>query len=315
MGTYYRITCENASASLQDGIDSILQEYNIVASTYIDSSIISSFNYSRDSFLIRETGFRSKMRIGIFINLLNYSFNIYENSYGYFDPTVMPIVNYFGFGYNPKDDGFRPDSSEVDSILQFIGLNNIKYQTSNRGLVIYKNHPGVQLDFSAIAKGMAVDAISNWLLENGYVNHLVDIGGEVSCTGLSPRRDQWVSGINIPDPSAVGTDIYRRIGNGLHSVATSGNYRNFRTLEGVTYGHTINPKTGWPERNEILSATVIASSCAIADGWATAFMAMGEERATKLIENISGIEAMFIVHESGEYSHRTSSGFGQYVLE
>lgn len=200
---------------------------------------------------------------------------------GRFDPTVRPLVQLWGFGSDPRRraEGAEPTQREIDSVLAFVGMDGCAIDPASGRVV--KKHPQTSFDFGAIAKGYACDLVAEMLRRNGVGDCLVEIGGELASSGLNPRRQPWRIQIDAPveqqDPAAVVHQRARvvEVEPSGCGVATSGNYRNWRRTgaDGRRVGHTIDPSTGRPYQSEILSATVVAPTCAQADALATACMA------------------------------------------
>jgi thiamine biosynthesis lipoprotein len=288
MGTYYRITwLDSLERGVQPQVDSILAAINAEVSTYIPSSDISRFNLATDSFRLDAD------RVHFVRNFIG-SIEIYDLTGGAFDPTVMPLVNYWGFGYTHKNPLQRIDSLVVDSLRQLVGLPAVQIFPSENHYLLTKARPGMSLDFSAIAKGYAVDVIGAFLQDQGLNHFLIDIGGEVLARGRNAQDLPWRIGVNTPDEEAALHDFYTILALEDRAMATSGNYRNFHETDGRKYSHTINPHTGFPEQNTLLSATVIAKDCMRADALATACMVMGLAAAKDLIQALPDAEALFI---------------------
>lgn len=312
MGTTYSVTYQDPNqVNYKSEIDSILVAINQEVSTYIPNSDISMFNNSGEglSFSVLEKPHFAK-------NLLE-SKPIYDKTGGSFDPTVMPLVNYWGFGYTEKRTINEADEAKIAEILKSVGLSKIPILVEGDNITIRKPSSATQLDFSAIAKGYAVDVISNFLLSNNIENFFVEIGGETFCKGRSVRGDEWNLGISTPSREAKPSDIEQIVQISGKGLATSGNYRNYHIAEdGSIYAHTINPKTGFPEKSDLLSATVIAENCMIADGYATAFMVMGKAKAIELSEEMPGIE-IFLIYgdEDGKLETYASTGFLGFLKE
>src|SRR5690606_13657605 len=260
---------------------------------------------------------RGQMEIQVdsmFREVFRLSQKVNRESGGYFDPTVGDLVNMYGFG--PEEGLISIDSATVDSLMTFVGLGKIKI--SSEGMVS-KEFPLIYLDFNAIAKGYTVDVIGVYLQNKGVENFLIELGGELLGKGENlSKKGLWTVGID--DPHQVeGTRILKAaITLKNRGMATSGNYRKFRidSLSGRKYVHTINPQTGYPEESELLSATVLAESCALADAYATTFMAMGLKRSQKLLKNLPEVDAYLIHSEpDGSISEFTTSGFEEVVVE
>ena len=278
MGTHYSVKyLDKQKRNFQEQIDSIFFLFNQSLSTYIPDSEISRFNRSDTLYF----------ELPFFYPVLEKSREIYEQTGGAFDPTVMPLVNAWGFG---PDRGPRPDSALVDSLLDRVGFDKIRFDKNK----VYKTTPGVQLDFSALAKGYGVDVAAGFLTDKGIENLMVEIGGEVVCKGKNQSGGPWRIGVQNPLPDE-GLNSYEAI---LYidnkAMATSGNYLNYYTEDGATYVHTISPFTGYPVQRKLLSATVIAPDCITADAFATAFMVMGLEKTKQLVEEDERLEGYLI---------------------
>lgn len=297
MGTYYKITYDRTPYELdQEEVDQLLVHINNEVSTYIDTSIISRFNQATRVLELDANQLYSTLEdntSGHFMANFMAAKEIYKLTKGYFDPTVMPLVNYWGFGYSEKKKVSAVDSIIVDSLLQLVGFEKVEVQMQN-SIQIKKDSPGVQLDFSALAKGYAVDKISELLEQNGVNHYMVDIGGEIRAKGLNAKQKCWTIGVNVPTEDARFQDVHTAMELNNKAVATSGNYRNFYEVNGVKYSHTISPDTGFPERNNLLSASIFAEDCMTADAFATACMTMGLDLAYELISRRDELEAFFI---------------------
>ena len=276
-GTVYHMTyrCES---SLYGDIRQLLNAFDGSLSPFNKNSVISKVN--RNEEVVADEWFSR-----VFLR----SQEIYRETEGAFDPTVSPLINAWGFGY---DSGIALSPATVDSLLAFVGMDKITL-SDNR---IIKQDPRITLNFSAIAKGYACDVIGNYLTEKGVSDYLVEIGGEIVAKGRNPQGDLWSVGINRPDTAAR----YNRgeISRVLHfsdaGLATSGNYRNYRYIDGKRVAHTIDPVGGYPVQHALLSSTVMADDCMTADAYATAFMVMGLDRSRALLEQHPEIKALFI---------------------
>lgn len=282
MGTTYHITYfDDGQRDFKVAIDSLLQVFNQSMSTYLPQSEVSIFNRSRSL----------KYNLPYFLPVLQKSKEVYEASGGSFDPTVMPLVNAWGFG---PGDKFKPDSIQTDSILQFVGFDKVYFNTDS----LWKADLRVQLDFSALAKGYGVDVVADLLRMKGITDGMVEIGGEVAAWGKNKKLGRhWNVGILDPASDYVNTKYLAEVSLKDQAVATSGNYFNQYQEDGASYSHTIDPVTGYPIRQEILSASVFAKDCMTADAWATAFMVMGHKRAIETLPHHPEIEAFLIYAE------------------
>ncbi len=243
--------------------------------------------------------------------VLQLSFIINKATNGAFDPTVAPLVNAWGFGFK---SGQLPDSTQVDSLLALVGLSHIHLQDGK----LTKDNPLSILDFSAIAKGYGVDRAAQVLRDRGIKDFMVEIGGEVVTEGVNEKGKPWRIGINKPDDDSTSTnaelqDIVSLSGK---AIATSGNYRNFYISNGKKIAHTINPMTGYPAQQDILSSTVLAPTCAEADAFATAFMVLGLDRAKQVLKSLPQLEAYFIYSDQqGNYQTWQTEGFIQLTID
>jgi len=306
MGTTYSITYQS-DHDIKGMVEEVLKEVNVGVNHYDPNSILSKFNQAVSNWQVTEDASHQH-----FYTNLKAAKEIYEVTSGAFDPTIMPLVNYWGFGYTAKKPVTNIDSIKVDSLLQLVGFDKIQIVPTS----IEKKSPSIQLDFSALAKGYGVDQVGRALEKKGIENYLVDIGGEVRAKGINKKGIPWRLGINTPSADAAFTDYLAIIALENRSMATSGNYRNFYEVNGIRYAHTLNPKTGYPELNRLLSVTVIADDCMMADGYATAFMTMGLESAFELAANTKELEAYFLyAREEGDIGEQFTEGMKIFMVE
>lgn len=299
MGTSYHISYQHPKGAdakaIQDTIDQRLQAINISMSTYMDDSTISKFNRLPSATPIEIDA--------DFAKVLSDSQSIYQASDHAFDPTVYPLVELWGFGKQMSVERLQspPTADEIAKAKAVIGLDKVVVN----GQSIQKTVDGVGLDFSAIAKGYAVDVIAQTLKDSyGITNYMVEIGGEVATLGQNDKGKPWTLAIDAPvmDSSVKTRDIITTLTqpkDGSLHIATSGNYRNSVEYDGVRYSHTINPVTGYPVAGGAPSVTVLHDSVALADGWATALTAMPYADALA-IANREGIQALFIIENSNK---------------
>jgi len=284
MGTSYHIKYFDAEKRiLKVEVDSLLELFNQSLSTYIPTSEVSRFN--KDSVFEFESEY--------FYEVLNTSAKVHQLSKGTFDPTVMPLVNAWGFG---PEQLKKIDSTFIDSLKTFVGFEKvIDFDTKK----VWKNDRRSTLDFSAIAKGYGVDIVTNFIKSKGIENVFVEIGGEVFCAGKNLQTgNPWRLAIIDPDSEILNPTFIAQLDPGDKGVATSANNFNYRIVDGVKYSHTISPYSGYPIKQAILSATVVADDCMTADAFATAFMVMGHEKAIDLINNQSEVNAFLIFSDS-----------------
>lgn len=296
-GTIYKITYQHPE-NLKTEIEAELKQFDGSLSPFNDTSTIARFNRNEPIKPDRK-----------FYTCVKRSLEISEATNGAFDITIAPLVNAWGFGFKK---GIFPDSIQVDSMMQFTGYRKI-HLTENS---LKKDDPRILLNCSAVAKGYAVDIVADFLKKKGVKNFMVDIGGEIVTQGVNPNQSPWRIGINKPidDSLSVNQEIEQILELKNAGLATSGNYRNFYYRNGVKYAHTIDPRTGYPVQQTILSATVIAQDCMTADAYATAFMVMGLEEARQLLEKHKEINAYFIyTGPDGKYQSFYTDGMKQYL--
>lgn len=308
MGTTYHITIVGDSidahrrSSIATAVDSLLKDFNKVVSTYDDQSEISRFNRNRTLDPIPVSG-----RL---LRIVQSGEDFCESTDGAFDITVMPIVNFFGFGYEPGTNRF-PTIDEIDSWLQLTGCDKLEIGDSS----ITKTDPRVSIDLSAIAKGRGSDVVSDLLMHMGFKNLFVEIGGEVMTHGVNKFGDPWRIGIDRPSfGAAPGADLQHIIKLSGLAVASSGDYRNYRELEGKRISHTIDPRTGSPIGHHLAAVTIVAKSCMIADAVATSVMVLGPEDGLRWLEEYPETEGLLILREDdGSFKELMSSGFRPYM--
>lgn len=300
MGTSYHISYQLPKdadeAAIQAAIDKRLQDINDSMSTYQADSTISKFNQlGKDTPIAIDADFS---------HVLQASRQVYELSGGAFDPTVMPLIETWGFGSTMTVERLQspPTALEIAQAKALVDFDSVIQKDDS----IYKTKDGVGLDFSAVAKGYGVDVITD-VLKNTYQirNYMVEIGGEVATSGVSAQQQPWQIAIDAPiEGSTVSTRqamavIRQPINNGASmALATSGNYRNSVVFDGKHYSHTIDPTTGEPIVGGAPSVTVAAETVALADAWATALTAMPYEKALATAKE-HDIAALFVILAKG----------------
>lgn len=294
MGTTWHVTAfDPQHRNHQQALDSLLRLVNRSISTWDSTAEISRFNRAARGI---------RFELPYFLPPLKTSQLVYEASGGAYDPTVMPLVNAWGFG---PEKITSPDTARVRETLTYIGLNKITIT----GDSLIKTDSRVQLDFSAIGQGYGADVLAAYLKSLGVTDMLVELGGEGMAIGINQESGKpWELGLVDPrDPNRFIGYIHLKD----RSFSTSGSYFNYREVNGVRYSHTINPSTGFPAERAIMSATVFAADCATADAWATAFMTMGHEKAIEVLAAHPELDACLIWSVSDK-SGRTG-GIGKYL--
>lgn len=292
--TTYHITYKS-NRVLDDSILSVLQRVEMSLSPFADNSLVTRINNNTTD----ETD-------SLFRRIFSASQQISAQSHGAFDPTVAPLVNLWGFGY--RNTGTEPDEASIDSALALVGILECRIDDSG---CLHKRAPHTEFNFSAITKGYACDLVGEMLKRNGCNDYMVEIGGEVAISGVNPRGDKWRIMIDAPIESDTAV-VHKRMAVIEISdcgVATSGNYRNFRTSAKGKSWHTISPSTGRPAETATLSVTIIAPNTMLADAYATACMAMPTDSATKFISAIPDVEALLVTTDSAGYVMLPTPGF------
>ena len=286
-GTTYSIqTYSLKKLALEKGIDSVIYVVNKSVSIYLPKSDISKINKGDTTIVINKI-FEDNFRI---------SEEVHENTMGYFDPTIGVLRNAYGFGDTKPLKEI--DSLTLDSLLQFVGFDKVKLTPENK---IIKQYPEIYFDFNAVAKGYGIDRIGDYLTSKGIKNYLIELGGEILTKGKNlDKNKNWVVGIENVDSKLENRSYSSTVTLYNEAMAASGNYRKFRidSLTGKKYVHTLNPITGSAEKSDVTSATVIASTCAVADAYATSFMALGLEKSKEVLKNLKGIEAYLTYNDT-----------------
>lgn len=297
-GTTFHMTYES-NVKLDDSIQNILSQVDLSLSPFNENSVISKINSGE-----------SDSTDHMFRTVFAESVRINKVSHGAFDPTIAPVIDLWGFG--PKGTITQtPSAEQIDSVMTTVGITKCFIDSSNR---IIKKTPITQFNFSAIAKGFGCDLMAQMLERNGVKSYIIEIGGEIVVNGVSPRGTSWRVMIDAPIPGndTVIHDAMAVIDVDSCAIATSGNYRNYNSVDSTNiFGHTMNPATGYPAKSSMLSVTIIARTCMLADALATACMAMPLDSATAMIESLPGVDALFVTRlgNEGKWMLHTTSGF------
>lgn len=281
-GTYYRVTYDS-DTNYQKQLDSLFYVINKSMSTYQVNSDISKLNRNEDVEVDKH-----------FTKVFNTSKEIYKDTKGAFDPTIGAVVNAWDFG--PEGKVVDLDSLKIDSLMLSVGFNKVTIIESK-----VVKQPNTFIDFNAIAKGYAVDVVSDFLLSKKVKNHLVDIGGELRASGINTeKKSAWKVGVE--NPNFDGTQsINLALTLQDRAMATSGTYRKFKIDDnGNRYAHIIDTKTGYPSKTNLLSISVIADNCMIADAYATAFKAMGIEKIKAFLKTRPELQVYLIFENKNQ---------------
>lgn len=286
MGTWYavRVVGDPArAATAKERVDALLEAVNDRFSTWRDDSLISRFNAHRG-----DDPFAADAE---FVAVLGEALEIARRTDGAYDPTILPVVRALDFG--PGGDGAPPAPEELSAALARVGHEKVEVVDATH---VRKLDSDVEVDLSSIAKGAGADRVSELLVELGFPDHMVEIGGEVVCRGTKPGGAPWRIGIERP-PAAGDRDgrpVQEVVELRDAALATSGSYRNFHEYAGRRTHHVPDARTGQNVDNGVVSVSVIAEDCATADAWATALMVIGPEAARAVVAEF-GLEVLFLV--------------------
>lgn len=287
------------SDDLADSIQAVMMQVDRSASVYNKSSLVAQFNAGN-----------SLVADAILDTLYRASLMVHQETGGAFDPTVMPLVNAWGFGYK---NGELPTQAQIDSILQYVGLDKVRLVDGK----FVKGDKRVQMDFSSIAKGLACDEVGRMLRRNGVTSFMVEIGGEITCSGTNREGKPWRVSVDLPtdQPDTVSHEAMLVLAINQGGVATSGNYRKYRESEGQRISHIVNPKTGRSETSDLLSVTVVAPNCMLADAWATACMVMGTEAVQRMMQGRDDLGVMTISDIDDQLVVWSNSHFADLIAQ
>lgn len=298
-GTTYSIKYISSNESVTKiQIDSLLLAFDLSLSTYREDSKLSKINKGDSTVIVDD----------FFLETFKASNQIYKETNGLFDPTIGVLVNAYGFGPNHQRKELK--QYQIDSLLNYVGFDKVKL---NPNKTISKLHKETYFDFNAIAQGYSVDVVSNFLKLKGIENSIIEIGGELVAFGKNTiEAKNWIIGIDDPLQNTEERTLITKIKLENLGMATSGNYRKVQidSITGEKFVHTINPKTGKPQKGKILSATVLAPTCIMADGYATAFMVMDIEKSIEFAKKQPDLYVYFIyVDENNKVKHYKNKKF------
>jgi len=291
-----------ASDSLvtKSNVDSILAVIDASMSLYKPNTLINRFNAAAQ-------GLKLDPHL---LKVIKKSFAIYKDTQGKFDATVEPLVQAWGFGAKPIRE--FPDSAAIKAILPCVGMNKIHLI----GDSLYKDKPCLQIDLNGIAQGYSVDVVADYLLAKGVAAFVVEIGGELRIKGPKPDGSPMRIGVEGPAVGAGDEPVIRHViqlNDG--AVTTSGNYRKFVARGKKKVSHLINPKTGYPLDNALISVTLYAKDALTADGYDNAVMAMDLKEALRFVHSKKGMEAYIVYHRNhGMLADTMTRGFRKMII-
>ena len=294
-GTSYGITYySETEEDFREDFDSLFSTINKSLSTYKEDSEISKINRNEATNVDAH-----------FITVFNESKHIFKETEGAFDPTIGAVVNAWNFG--PKGKVIGLDELKIDSLMASVGLDKVNLS----GDRVIKENPNTFIDFNAIAKGYGVDVVSNFLESQNISNYIVEIGGEIRAKGMNMESQKpWRVGIEKPNFDGTQS-LIKAIDLHNEAMATSGTYRKYSIDEnGNRYSHIIDAKTGYPSKTNLLSISVIANNCMVADAYATAFESMGMEKVKQFLESHPELKVFLIFeNENNELETLNLNGF------
>ena len=300
-GTTYHITYfDKKNRNFKPKIEKLLHQFDLSVSTYIPNSIISRINSNQKNVKVDK----------YFTICFNKAKEVWKNTNGAFDPTVYSLVNAWGFGPGKKQ---TIEKAKIDSLLEFVGFDLIEL----KGNKIIKKDPRVALDFNAFAQGYSVDVISEFLNSKGITAYIVEIGGEVYANGRKPNGDNWKVGIEKPIDNKESANPLKAIAKLENlAIATSGNYRRYTIENGKKFAHHIDPKTGYPTKNNLLSASIFSKQCVSSDANATGVLVLGLEKAKLFLEAHPELQAYLIYSDdNGAYQIYETLGIKDIISE
>jgi FAD:protein FMN transferase len=287
------ISSDESKKLLQEVVETALAEVDLQMSTYREDSELMTLN--------RAAALEGVPVSAELAGVVQEALEIGHQSMGAFDVTLGPAVRAWGFG--PDNRRVPPAPGVMESLASVLGQDKVRLS----GGMLYKSHPEVEIDLSAIAKGYAVDLVVERLRAAGRQNLMAEVGGEIVARGVNPRGESWRLGIETP--TEQGREVHRVVSLQDAAMATSGDYRNYYEVEGRRVSHLIDPRTMRPIEHRLASVTVVAQRCSTADAWATGLSVLGMPEAVEVAERLS-LAALFIVRDAdGSFTTTTTSAF------
>lgn len=301
MGTYYAVQVtglwtEADRKRFQQATEEELEAVNQRMSTYIDTSELSLFNKFDQS-----TPWTTSPEL---LQVVAVAQDIGRRSQGAYDVTLGPLIEAWGFGVGGDAVEGEVPQSTIDALLQKVGDEYLEVDLT--ASTLSKAYPGLRVELSSIAKGYAVDRVAERLTALGATDHWVEVGGEVRAAGQNPKGRTWLLGIERPELRPG--QVQRLLPLADASVATSGDYRNYREIDGERYSHILDARTGRPVGHRLASVSVVHAECMIADAWSTALLVMGEEEGMRVAEE-EGLAALFLIRDGKDFVERSTSAF------
>ena len=308
-GSTFRLVYEENTTSMEYNIPDSLSLYftqiDKSLSGYDTTSIVSLINKGENPPLD-----------SLFIECFNISKEVWRDTEGAFDISAAPFFQMWGFGFGNKE---KISQEKIDSTMQIVGMDklSIVYDSTLEQSFLKKADPRMQVNFNAIAQGYTCDYICGKLEKMGIANYLLEVGGEIMCKGVNAKGKEWGIAIDKPlDGNFIpGSSIEAIIEVSGKGLVTSGNYRKFYIEDGEKRSHTIDPRTGYPVKHNLLSATVIAPTAAMADAYATYLMVLGTEKAQEFLKSEAELDALLVYGEQDNLKVYATPGVHQRKLK
>ncbi|MCD7834586.1 MAG: FAD:protein FMN transferase [Lachnospiraceae bacterium] len=291
---------DNDSTAM-DGCFALLDQYEQMLSRTVEGSDVWNINHSNG-----EPTEVSEETAWLIETALYYS----ELSDGAFDITITPLVELWDVqnkaslvtGDETAEEayasGLIPSEEEIETALLHIDYTAV----SCEGTTVTLSDPEAEIDLGGIAKGYIADCLEDYLLSQGIESALINLGGNVQTVGTKPDGSSWK--IGIQKPFGGSSDIITVVECTGESVVTSGTYERYFEIDGTIYHHILDPNTGYPADNGLVSVTILADFSTVCDALSTTCFVLGLEDGMELIESIDSVEALFITED--EVMYRTS---------
>ena len=296
-GTYYIIKYMGSdSVSLQPDVESIFREIDRSMSLYLPGSLINRFNKGEQ--VVMDDYMRAEVKKAQEVS---------RNTGGLFDITVKPLVDLWGFGVVRHSKG-RPSAADIRKTLQLVDYRLLTL----RSRYLIKKKAGVEIDCNGIAQGFTSDVLARFLAARGIRNYLVDVGGELVAAGVNAQGKPWSVGIERPAGDTLQQPVQAILQLNNCAVATSGNYRRFFDEGGTRFAHTIHPRTGEAQHNNIITVTVTAPDAVTADAYDNALILLGVEAGLRFVQDHPklGLGAYYVYKDAdGSIKEKYSPGF------
>lgn len=295
-GTSYHITYYSKDSLITKGqIESLFSNLDSSLSIYKPYSLINRFNNSASGVEMDEH----------LSKVVKRSIEIYKETHGIFDISIYPIVDAWGFG--SRKISKMPSKEEIKSLMPCVGLDKLHIE----GNKLVKNISCLKIDVNGIAQGYSVDVLAKFIESKGIYNYLVEIGGEIRVKGRKqPGGELMQIGIEQASENTITDQLQKILKMGDGAITTSGNYRKYIQNGNKKISHLMDPKSGYPINNEMISITVRAPDAMSADGYDNALMGMGVKRGLKFVKKHKELEAYFIFHKpDGTIVDTASEGF------